>query len=310
MDDVASMRPTEMDEVASMRPSASVTRGRWAMIAACALLGAAVFVSFLVADFPYGDTLTSILAPYQLKLTYSAQHLNPPIGARLTNVRLFSTTTAPGSPDSPGSDDDALLQSPVVTLAPTLASLLFGRPGMHVHADLYGGIVRVTLHQHAGAVDLDFSLDSLKLAQSAQLRALGAIVDGTFSGNGTAQINGPNLPDDHAALKVNGDQLAVSIVNGFPAIHVGTLTGDLKLEQGAIKLVGFVGHGADLDLKADGTIQLGQTADDSTIDLTLYLDPTQAGRDHFGFFMKLLPHPPGPDAPFSIEGDLLSPSIS
>jgi len=273
------------------------------MIAACALLGAAVFASFLVADFPYGYTLTSLLAPYHLKLTYSAQHLSIPIGAKLTNVRLFSTANAT-------TDDDALLQSPAMTLEPTIASLLFGRPGMHLRADLYGGLVRLTLHQRAGAVNLDFNLDSLQLAQSAQLRALGAVVDGTLSGNGTAQINGPNLPDDNATMKVSGDQLAVSIVNGFPAIHLGTLTGNLKLEQGAIKLDGFVGHGADLDLKADGTIQLGETPEDSTIDLTLYLDPTQSGRDHFGFFMKLLPHPPGPDAPFSIQGDLLSPSIS
>jgi type II secretion system protein N len=292
-----------MDKAAAVQPPALVIRARRTMIVACVLLGAAVFASFLVADFPYGETLTSLLAPYHLKLTYSAQHLSVPIGAKLTNVRLFSTANA-------ATDDDALLQSPAMTLAPTLASLLFGRPGMHVRADLYGGLVRLTLHQRAGAVNLDFDLDSLQLSRSAQLRALGAVVDGTLSGNGTAQINGPNLPDDDAAMKVSGDQLAISIVNGFPAIHLGTLTGNLKLERGAIKLDGFVGHGADLDLKADGTIQLGETPEDSTIDLTLYLDPTPAGRDHFGFFMKLLPHPPGPDAPFSIQGDLLSPSIS
>ena len=291
-----------MDDAAAVQPAALVIRARRTMIVACALLGAAVFASFLVADFPYGETLTSLLAPYHLKLTYSAQHLSVPIGAKLTNVRLFSTANA--------ATDDALLQSPAMTLAPTLASLLFGSPGMHVRADLYGGLVRLTLHQRAGAVNLDFDLDSLQLAQSAQLRALGAVVDGTLSGNGTAQINGPNLPDDNAMIKVSGDQLAISIVNGFPAIHLGTLTGNLKLERGAVKLDGFVGHGADLDLKADGTIQLGETPEDSTIDLTLYLDPTPAGRDHFGFFMKLLPHPPGPDAPFSIQGDLLSPSIS
>jgi type II secretion system protein N len=292
-----------MDDAAAVQPAALVIRARRTMIVACALLGAAVFASFLVADFPYGETLTSLLAPYHLKLTYSAQHLSIPIGAKLTNVRLFSTADA-------ATDDDALLQSPAMTLAPTLASLLFGRPGMHVRADLYGGLVRVTLHQRAGTMNLDFDLDSLQLSQSAQLRALGAVVDGTLSGNGTAQINGPNLPDDSAAMNVSGDQLAISIVNGFPAIHFGTLTGNLKLERGAVKLDGFVGHGADLDLKADGTIQLGETPEDSTIDLTLYLDPTPAGRDHFGFFMKLLPHPPGPDAPFNIQGDLLSPSIS
>src|SRR5277367_4885148 len=290
-----------MDEVAAAQPAGGIWRSRPVLIVASALLGLAVFAAFLVADFPYNDTLTSLLAPYNLKLTYESQHLSPPIGAELVGVQLFSTT---------GSGDEALLQSPAVTLAPTIASLLFGRPGMHVRANLYGGVVRVTVHQRAGAVNLDFSLDSLKLAESAPLRSFGAIVKGYLSGSGAAQINGPNLPDDQATMAVNGDQIEVAIVDGFPPIHLGTLTGNLQLDQAAVKLSGIVAHGDDLDLKADGTIQLGETLDDSTINLTFYLTPTQNGLDHFGFFLKMLPHPPGPDAPYTVDGNLLSPSIS
>ncbi len=290
-----------MDEVAAVQPTTGTLRGRGMLIVACALIGLAVFAAFLVADFPYNDTLTSILAPYNLKLTYQSQHLRAPIGAELVGVQLFSTS---------GGDDEALLQSPTVTLAPTIASLLFGRPGIHVRANLYGGVVHVTVHQRAGAVNLAFNLDSLKLAESAPLRSLGAIVRGDLSGSGVAQIDGPNLPDDHATMAVNGDEIEVAVVNGFPPIQVGTLTGNLRLEQAAIKLDGIVAHGQDLDLKADGTIQLGETLDDSTIDLTFYLTPTQNGLDHFGFFLKMLPHPPGPDAPYTVEGNLLSPSIS
>jgi type II secretion system protein N len=289
-----------MDEKSATLPAARLMRGRSAMIA-CVVIGAAVFASFLVADFPYGDTLTSMLAPYQLKMTYQSQRLSPPIGATLTDVRLFSTA---------GLDQEALLQSPAVTLAPTLAALLLGRTGMHVRADLYGGTVHVTLYQHADTVDLDFSLDSLKLAESEPLRQFGAVLGGSLSGAGTAHIAGPKLPDDRALMTIAGDNLAVSIVRGFPAIHLGTLTGNLQLEQGAIRLSEIVAHGADLDLKADGSIELGDSPDDSTINLTLYLNPTQSGRDHFGFFLKLLPHPPGPDTPYSVQGDLLSPSIS
>jgi type II secretion system protein N len=290
-----------MDNLAAPQPAGGIMRGRPMLIIASALIGLAVFAAFLVADFPYKDTLSSILAPYNLKLTYESQHLSPPIGAELVGVQLFSTT---------GSGDEALLQSPAVTLAPTIASLLFGRPGMHVRANLYGGVVRVTVHQRAGAVNLDFSLDSLKLAESAPLRSFGAIVKGYLSGSGAAQINGPNLPDDQATMAVNGDQIEVAIVDGFPPIHLGALTGNLQLDQSAVKLSGIVAHGDDLDLKADGTIQLGETLDDSTINLTFYLTPTQNGLDHFGFFLKMLPHPPGPDAPYTVDGNLLSPSIS
>ena len=288
-----------MAEKAVAIPAAGLTRGRFTIIAG-ALIGMAVFAAFLVADFPYSDTLTSMLAPYQLKLTYQSQRLSPPIGAKLTNVQLFSTA---------GTGDEALLQSPAVTLAPTFAALLLGRPGMHVRADLYGGTVHVTLYQHADNVDLNFSLDSLKLAQSAPLRQIGAILDGNLSGAGTAHIAGPNLREDRAMMAIAGEDLAVSIVQGFPSIHLGTLTGNLQLDHGESRLAEIVAHGADLDLKAAGTIQLGDTPDDSTIDVTFYLNPTRSGRDHFGFFLKLLPHPPGPDAPYRIRGDLRSPSI-
>ncbi len=286
------------------KPAAQPAAGRarkWLAVIACALVGAVVFAAFLAADFPYNDTLTSMLEPYRLRLTYQSQSLNPPIGAKLTDVRLFSTA---------GIDEETLLQSPAVTLAPTLAALLLGHPGMHVRANLYGGTVHVTLYQHAGHVDLDFNADSLKLAESAPLRQFGAILGGALSGTGTAHIAGPELPDDRAMMAIAGNNLTVSIARGFPAVHVGTLTGHLQLEQGAIKLTGIVAHGADLDLKAEGTIEVGDSPENSTIDLTLYLNPTQSGRDHFGFFLKFLPHPPGPDAPYSVQGDLLSPSIS
>jgi type II secretion system protein N len=289
-----------MAEKAATMPAAGSIRG-WSAIIACAVIGVAVFAAFLVADFPYSDTLTSMLAPYQLKLTYQSQHLSPPIGATLTDVRLFSTA---------GINDEALLQSPAVTLAPTLAALLLGRRGMHVHAELYGGMVHVAIYQHADNVDLKFNLDSLKLGESPPLRQLGVILNGDLSGAGTAHIAGPKLPDDRAAVALTGDNLAFSVVRGFPAIHLGTLTGNLQLDRGAIKLTDIVAHGADLDLTGAGTIELGDSPDDSTIDVTFYLIPTQSGRDHFGFFLKLLPHPPGPDAPYSLQGYLRSPSIN
>ncbi len=289
-----------MDEKSAAAPASGLISKRSGMIAG-AIIGVAVFVSFLVADFPYGDTMTSILAPYQLRLTYQSQRLSPPIGAMLTDVRLFSTV---------GGNDQPLIQSPAVTLAPTLAALLLGRRGIHVRAELYGGTVRVTLYQHADTVDLNFNLDSLKLAESTPLMQFGAILNGNLSGSGTAHIAGAALPDANATMAIVGDNLAVSVVRGFPAIHLGTLTGNLQLDQGAIKLNAIVVHGPDLDLKGSGTIQVGDNPDDSTIDATFSLVPTQNGLDHFGFFLKLLPHPPGADAPYSVQGTLLSPSIN
>ena len=289
-----------MAESAAAISAAGSLRGR-STIVVCVLIGLAVFTAFLIANFPYSDTLTSMLAPYRLRLTYQSQNLSPPIGARLTGVRLFSTVD---------DNQEALLQSPAVTLSPTLAALLLGRRAMHLRAELYGGTVYATIDQHAGNIDLNFKLDALKLGESAPLRQLGLILNGDLSGAGTAQIPGPQFQDDRAAMAITGDNLTFSIVRGFPPIHLGTLTGSLQLDRGAIKLTDIVAHGADLDLKGAGTIELGASPDESTIDATFYLNPTQRGRDRFGFFLKLLPHPPGPDAPYSLQGYLQSPSIN
>lgn len=289
-----------MDERSATTPAATGIRSRAAVIA-CVIAGLAVFLSFLVADFPYSETLTSILAPYRLKLTYQSQRLSPPLGAKLIDVRLFSTAAA---------GDEALLQSPAVTLAPTLAALVTGRPGIRLRAQLYGGSIRVTLSQRSQVTDVEFNLDALDLAQSGVLRQLGAVVNGDLSGAGTAHIAGPTLPDETAMMAIAADNLAISIVNGFPPIRVGALTGKLELADGALKLSDIVAHGDDLDFKGNGTIVLADRPEDMTINGTFYLNPTQSGRDHFGFFMKMLPHPPGPDAPYTIDGYLTSPSLN
>jgi type II secretion system protein N len=289
-----------MSDAAPAPQRAAWWRERRALVGYAAL-GLAVFVTFLVANFPYADTFTTILAPYRLKLVYQDQRISPPIGAELRDVSLISTADA---------GDEPVLQSPAVILAPTFASLLLGRPGLRVRADLYGGVVKATIRQRAGITDLSFRLDELNLGDGRPLRMFGAIVDGLISGEGTAVIGGPNIPDDSGRMTLEGDHLSLAIANGFPAVHLGTLSGLVQLGAGTLKLDGVEAHGDDLDLKASGTIQLGATIDDSTVDLTVYLNPTRAGRDHFGFFLHMLPHPPGPDAPYTLQGDLLAPSLS
>ena len=189
-----------MSEAADSTPQARRLRGRRALIG-YAILGVVVFVTFLVANFPYSDTVTNMLAPYKLKLVCDDQRLSPPIGAELRGVRLISTA---------GGNDQALLDSPAVTLAPTFASLFLGRPGLHVRADLYGGIVKATIGQRAGITNLTFTLDALDLADGRPLKRFGAVIDGRLSGNGSAVIAGPNIPDNSGRLTLDGRQLSIA----------------------------------------------------------------------------------------------------
>jgi type II secretion system protein N len=274
-------------------------RGRRAIIG-YAILGALLFVAFLAASFPYGDTLTSILAPYNLKVVYQSQHMSAPIGAALINVRLISTADPSGQ---------ALVQSSEVRLAPTIGSLFFGRPGLNVRADLYGGTVSASIHRKGAMVDLSFAIRSVNLEDSDPLHELGALMSGHISGAGSAEISDDEIAQDTGQLALSADDLSVSVMSGFPPIRLGALTGNVRLVDGTLKISGVEGHGADVNLKADGTVELAQNVADSAIDLKVFLDPTPEGRARLRLFLGFLPHPPG-SAPYLVRGRLAAPSIS
>jgi type II secretion system protein N len=274
---------------------------RGPLIALYALIGALVFISFLVATFPYSVTLSSLLAPCQIRVRYASQRMSPPFGARLDDVTLVSTA---------GGAARVVLASPSVVLTPTLASLLLGRSGIRVRADLFGGRVRVTIRRAASATDFAFGATAIQLAAVRGLPLDGAELAGDISTVGNAALAGPALTDANGRATLAGGHITVSIASGMAPVRVGVLSGALELAGGVLKLVDIETHGADLDLKADGEIQLGPTPDESQLNVTLYLEPTRSGRDHFGFFLHMLPHPPANGAPYTIGGTLAAPTFN
>jgi type II secretion system protein N len=274
-------------------------RGKW-LIAIYGVFGLAVFVTFVAASFPYSDALSSLLAPYQMKLVYESQHMNMPIGARLEDVRLLSTI---------GSAPQLILSSPDVTLAPALGSLLLGRPAISVSADLYGGNVSATIYQRAGATNLSFVLSALSLAQSEPLRELGTKLDGNVSGIGTAELKSPLLPDNTARITLDSRDVVVEIVDGAPPIRLGTVSGIISLQDGVVTMHDVEAHGGDLEVKAEGTLRLDPDIEESDVEMQLSLVPTPSGREHFGLFLKMLPHPPE-EGPYDVSGPLMSPNVT
>lgn len=290
--------------MANWMPSLLATRpGSWRrkwLLAAYAVFGAAIFTAFLVASFPYDDSVSSILAPFKLKLVYRAQRISPPLGARLESVRLVSVAN---------SQDQLVLESPNVTLEPTLGSLFLGRPGVKVYAELFGGMVQATVRPRSGVVNLNFDLNGLSLVQSDPLHQLGASLSGTVSAAGSAELRNPSIPDSTGHFTLDGENVALQIVNGLPPIRLGAVTGKLALDHGTVTLERVEAHGADLELNATGTIQLAQDLPDSAVELRVSLKPTASGSAHFALFLNLLPHPPAA-GPYTVEGRLAAPSIS
>ena len=270
------------------------------LVALYAIAGALLFVIFLVASFPYGDTISALLAPFQLKLVYQAQRMSPPIGAELQNVRLISTANEPGK---------LLLQSPTLTLAPTIGSLFRGRPGLRIRVKLFDGIIRGALYQGAGVLDLNFSLKAVNLAKSDPSWTAGALMSGSVSAGGTAELHGPELPLNSAEMTLSGENIGLQVTQGFPLIHFGAVTGVATLDHGTLTISAAEAHGGDAEIKVQGTIQFADDLPDSTIQMQVSLTPTASGREHFGPLLGLLPHPPE-QGPYSVRGPLSSPSIS
>ncbi len=263
-------------------------------------LGLLLFLLFLAANFPYGDALSSMLAPFNLALTYTDHRARLPIGAELDGVRLTSTL-APGAPP--------LLDGANVTLAPTLGSLLLVRPGVHLKAELYGGFLSLVLYRISDGVGVGIDANGLDLSRYRKLLEMGVNLHGFLSGTANASLPGidPTRGDGQVHLEVS--HCSVRVMRGFPTLQLGNLDGSAHLEHGLLTVDDLRGSGGDLEVSATGTIRLAPDLPDSEVDLRMKLAPTAQGRRRLGAMLQLLPHPPGAQ-PYVIRGRLAAPAIS
>jgi type II secretion system protein N len=263
-------------------------------------LGLLLFLLFLAASFPYGDALASLLAPFNLALTYTDHRARLPIGAELDGVQLTSTL-APGAPP--------LLDGANVTLAPTLGSLLLVRPGVHLKAELYGGFLSLVLYRIRNGVGVGIDASSLDLSRYRKLVQMGVNLRGFLTGTASASLPGvdPMRGDGQVHLEIS--HCSLRVMRGFPTLQLGNLDGSAHLEDGTLTVDALHGSGGDLTVSATGTIQLAPDLPDSQVDLRVKLEPTAQGRQHLGAMLQLLPHPPGAQ-PYVIRGRLAAPAIS
>jgi type II secretion system protein N len=297
--------------------SAAPLRNRRWRLAGYGLFAAILFIGFLIADFPYADTVSDLIAPLGMKLVYQRQAMNFPIGARLEDVRLLSSA-----------NDQLLLQSPELTVAPRLGWLFRGRPSLRIHARLYGGMLNADVSRSAGAIMVDFELDALKLAQlipgageqtvpsQADDNENGAApnrrdvsLSGELSGRGSAQVAVPDIIASRASVMLSGRHVKAMIVNGLPPLDLEVIRARILLAQDVATLQGVRADGSDGELEMNGRIELAPDVTRSIMHLTISLTPTPKGQASFGFLMQMLPHAPSA-GPYHVEGILTAPSIS
>jgi len=263
-----------------------------------AILAFFLFLMFLVADFPYGDMVSSLLAPSGLRLDYQDQHLNLPFGARFDDVRL---RYAEGS-----ARESMLVESRDVAVSPALGSLLFGHPGLRIVANLRDGWMRVTLSASGDTTAASFTAHDVGLASFG---ALSQFAEGSLSGDGSIELDDGKPLDGKGVVELSGKGLKVHFGPALPPIELDQASGKLRMDHGVVTIENLQGHGRDLSISANGTIKLAPVLLQSIVDLSVTLTPTPSGSRRFSALLGFLPHPPG-SRPYTVRGPMGLPAIT
>jgi type II secretion system protein N len=263
-----------------------------------ALAGLLLFLAFIVAWFPYPEALSDALAPMGYKISIGSQGYSFPFGAALHDV-----TITPAATRGP-----AVLTSGRVVVAPSFISFLMFHPGIRVKADLFGGIIDTTARPGNGGTTLNFALDDVQIETLKLLTGYGLVASGILTGSGKAFLT----PDGIASATGNADLKAADFKIAppapFPTVSLGQADGTFTLADATVKIANLQTHGGDIALTANGTIRLGDSPQDSTMDIEFTMIPTPDAAARLGPLFAGLPHPPGPQ-PYHLRGTLSAPAI-
>jgi type II secretion system protein N len=287
--------------LASIRRVASPDFWR-AHIQAATYAGVAVvvFLVCLACNFPYGDLLSSSFSRFNLLFTYREQQASLPLGAILYNVRLANPFLLSAPP---------YLDGVTLRLSPAVGSLLLGRPGVDLAADLYGGGLYASIERQGPMLYVTISANGIDLSRYDGLARLGVKAAGTVSADGSALVSGDDWSNDNGTLRIGALGLEVRVARGLPAVRLGTVKGKVTIANGVVRIDSVNGSSSDMKFAVTGAIRLGPDASQSFVDLRLRINPTAVGRRRLAILLGMLPHPPG-SQPYLIRGPLMAPSIT
>jgi type II secretion system protein N len=260
--------------------------------------GVLLFIAFLLATFPYAQTLSGVLAPTGLRLSMRNQGISFPFGIRMDDVML-------DSPDG----SQRFFQSESVRVTPAFLSWLIGKPGVTINAEAYGGNFDLRAVRNGDATVLSFRGADLHVEKYPALRAMGVNVRGIISGNGDAYVTRNNLFEDHGVIHLAASNAAYQLFTGIPPLKLGDITASVQLDHGKLTIEQVESHGGDLSVSGRGVIDLQPFLPDSVIAIKFELATTPAGRERLGILLNFLPHLPNA-GPYFLSGTLAFPRLS
>ena len=273
----------------------------WLVRLGYVVFGFVIFAGFLFATFPYTATLSKVLAPIGYEFSSASQRIRFPFGAELTQVRVSSIAPAA---------QNRVIECPLMTIAPSLVSLLTLQPGVRVKANLYDGIARATIRPSGGGTAVSYDLDAVNIARQ-RLFALpaDAAASGTMSGHGKLWFSPTDLATDSGAGEMSGAGLSITSDFLNVPIRLGNAHAKFKVDRGFLTIEELTTSGGDVTLSASGTIQLAPDPADSVVAIQFTVAPTPAAASRLSLLFALLPRHPG-HQPYQLTGTLAAPQIS
>ena len=263
------------------------------------IAGFILFLAFMLATFPYGPALKAALGPMGLRFESSEQRLAFPFGARLDNVEIRSLS--PGPP---------IFTSDSLRIWPALGSMLLFHPGISASAHAYGGTLDVSVHRSGDGAAVSFDSDKLDLAALHLLKEVGVALGGELSGNGKITIDPVSPGDDSGSAHLAAKGFLIRIPGPMPALGLGDVEIDAKLNDGTIRINEIKSSGGDLAIDGHGTIRLDSMDwRQSALAINFTLVPSPTARQRLAFLLNFLPHPPG-TGPYKLGGTISSPLFS
>lgn len=235
-----------------------------------------------------------------LEFSSTSQSISFPFGAELTDVRVTSMTRNSGAP---------LIESPAVTIAPSILSLLMFHPGVRVRASLLDGIVKVILRPSAGGVAVSYDFDAVNIAKQQWFAFPGGEAAGTISGAGNLWVSPADIAADSGGGELTGAALIITTVVAPQPIRLGDAHSRFSLSNGTLTLDELMTSGGDVALTATGTIQLAPDFGESRLAIQFTLVPAPSAVSRLGILLAVLPHPPGPQ-PYILTGTINAPRLS
>jgi type II secretion system protein N len=273
-------------------------RRTWLVRLGYAAFGIVLFAAFVIATFPYSATLSKVLAPMGLQVASANQRMDFPFGAQLTDFRVTSNASSTGAP---------VFESPDVSVAPSIVSLLLFHPGVRVKASLYGGVGRMIARPSGDGTAVSFALSAVDISQQHIYEFPGITALGILSGTGDFRISRDDFEKNtgHGELSASG----LTINSPLAPVRLGDAAGTFKLDRGTLTIENLKTTGGDVILNASGTVQLGPDPDTTILAIQFTLTPTPDAARRLGFLFAALPHPPGVQ-PYQISGTLSAPRLS